>query len=325
LSWLRSVSCAFFCIGALAAFAQEAPVATRDTLDDFFAVVAFKEGPSYVDARDAILAGAARNRDEYRARLIAIESASTSWENRFASQVLQGWMTQRDDFTLCAIYARGDLTGPKPVPGFTAARRAKAIVALGIGVTPRLLELLIKTDGLRTGDAIEAVVQALVELKDPRAADAMEVMARVKREGRDLREAALRILAALRDRRVLEPAMTIVGNRVEETGTRVSAVHSLTKLPQNEIGPTLLRLAQRTDGADPTTREGVLAALATVRERDVLVRLLLAAGEVATEADLPMLRNFASVVEAEVRPEVEQTMRRIEAREELARIDRDPR
>jgi hypothetical protein len=305
------------------------------TLDDFFPVVAFKEGPSYVDARDAILAAAAQQPDEVRGRLEAILAASPEWQSRMAAEVLLGWLDHREAFTLCAIYARGDLVGREPVAGFKPQHRGRAIAGLGTAVTPRILELLMKTGECTDREATEALFHALTLLEDPRAAEPMLALASRKGE-RDLRAGALRVLSALADSRGIEPSLKIVQDPWEPAETRSAAVYALVGFQGDEIGPALLGFLERPDfpselrqaaaealyrRADPATRPGLLAALPRVEDETVLPTLLLAVGEVGTEADVPVLQAYAGTGNEEVQQLVRKAIARILRRKEASGLE----
>ncbi len=305
------------------------------TLDDFFPVVAFKEGPSYVDARDAILVAAAQKPDEVRSRLQGILAASTEWQSRLAGEILLGWLDHREAFTLCAIYGRGDLVGPEPVAGFKPYHRGQAIAGLGNAVTPRILELLMKTGECADAEATGALFQALVLLKDPRAAEPMLALASRKGE-RDLRAGALRVLSALADSRGVEPSLKIIQDPWETAETRAAAIYALVGFQGEEIGPALLGFLARPDfppelrqaaaealyrRADPATRQGLLAALPRVQGETVLPTLLLAIGEVATEAEIPALQAYAGTGNEEVQQLVRKVIARILRRKEDAGLE----
>lgn len=298
------------------------------TFDDFFPIVAYERGPSYLDARNVLLSLTGVPRDALMARLPVVHAAAEDWETRLGAEILLGWSSNRDDYVMCAIYARGDRPGPRSIVGYRSFDRAKDIAARGTAMTPRLLELLLKTEECTGDEEIDSLFEALALLRDPRSADAMAFLAD-SIAPRDLRGGALRVLAALGDARTVEPALKIIRGRGEPLLLRTIAMRALAAVNTAGGGALLLDLLEQGDlprelrqvaaealyrRADPTTRAGLLEALTRVRDASILPTLVLAIGEVGTSDDALLLANYAAVAPETVAPVVRKTIARIEWR-----------
>lgn len=149
------------------------------------------------------------------------------------------WATVKDDDEKVLEDVREGLEDKAP-----EVRRAAAQV-LGVrrdqGSVPVLREMMQKGDA---GDVL-AAMQALNAIEGPRSAWLKELADYVDHEDRDVRNAAIYVLAEARDKRRIEPLLKALEH--DDWSTRMAAIEALAALRQKEaVGPLVKRIAVET-------------------------------------------------------------------------------
>ncbi len=99
---------------------------TDKPFDEYFSEAVSGRRTSYVEARDAILALYAEGQSEIPGRLTTMSADPTDWNKQLTAQIVHGWIGSPAVFETCTQLMQGNLPGPSPLPGFTAAHRAAA-------------------------------------------------------------------------------------------------------------------------------------------------------------------------------------------------------
>jgi HEAT repeat protein len=218
-----------------------------------------------------------------------------------------GWVTNKAVYEKCAQYMRGDLPGPRPLPGFTAKHRAQAIASLSKVVTPRVLEMTWKT--IEYGDPVEssALFGALAQLQDQRAAMPMIELIE-ERSSTNVQTSAINVLSRLSDPRGLDLLLQLANDPKTDRVVRLSAIRAIGRYDDARASEALTGILLRKGLADderlaaaeglgtrldPKTRPAVLEALGRTWNQDALVALVGILGEIGTREDIPALQRAA--------------------------------
>jgi len=208
---------------------------SRDQFEAAFAATLAEVGAPYLQARQTILF-------EGSAALPWLEAkrASTAdWNTILHVDILTGWLKSRSQFELCLDYIRGNLPGSPPITGtFTPVQRADAVAGLGAEVTPRLLEMILKSDEAADPKERASVFGALTRLRDRRAVPPLIALLGPERDPA-LRRSAAGALGHLEDARAVPPLLSLLRNPSETENVRCSAATSLGFLGAREASSTM--------------------------------------------------------------------------------------
>src|SRR5262249_4463763 len=95
-----------------------------------------REGPEYIEARDAILSMGESARPQLTAKL-----AAADWGEQMVAQILTGWLDQRALYETVAAKVEGlpasSIRG-EPISGaFAPAQRVRSLAKMGNAIVPR--------------------------------------------------------------------------------------------------------------------------------------------------------------------------------------------
>ena len=275
---------------------------------ELFANATASRGVAYRQARDEILALREQARDAAIHDLNRLAADSSDWHRQLTAQMIAGWFARRPMFERCTSYVKGNLPGPRPLPGFTAGHRAKAIATLGQEATPRVLEMLWKTPEYGDSSESSALFGALAILKDRRAVMPMSELIE-EAPSVDIQTSALRVLAAIGEPKALELLFTYANDPAADRALRVYSIcrlggfkgpevsRSLTRILLDEKRPTDERAAAADaleTQLDPSTRPFVLEALNKSWDENIILTLVSILGEIGTEEDVPALTRVST-------------------------------
>ena len=295
------------------------------TLEIEFTTAVEQDGDAYRTARAAIL-----ERGEPARAFLELKQTSTDWKTSLAASILVGWLTNHDLFERCTHAILGHLGGPKPITGtFSPDRRIGAVSRLGNAVTPRLLEMVLKTKELGDADQTAATFGSLVALKDPRAVvPLMETMAASPDE--ELREWAASTLGPLQDSRAVTPLLAILRKPATPEMLRASAALSLAALGAREALPDLRAIAADVRAnlgfrkaavsaigelADADSAAGLLGTLASTHDLPFQLLVLITVGDIGGANVVPALRKIEhDHAEEPVREAAKEARERIQER-----------
>lgn len=187
-------------------------------------------GRPYLEAKQTILGMHA----EALPLLKAKQTPTADWKTRLTADILIGWQSQQALFDQCTRYVKGDLPGTPPITGkFSALQRARAIARLGKEVTPRLLEMLIKTHEYASTDERSALFGALVRIGDARA---VHPLVEVLQSGGDdaLRTSAAGALGSFHDAEATKALRVVLHDPAKFALLRATAASSLGALKDSE-------------------------------------------------------------------------------------------
>ncbi len=275
------------------------------TPEDYLATAVQTDGSRYSAARDALLEAHEGGDATVLAVVSAAAADGSDWRRQLSSQMIGGWIQQRALFEQTTAYARGNLPGPEPLPGFTAAMRGEAIAALGSAAVPRVLEMLWKSQDYGDDKTFSALFTALTQLEDPRALEPMRELTEASHPAYT-RTSAIRVLTALRDPAVTPLLLDLAGEPATEPAVREYAIRSLGKVADPRAGEQLTAMLLDQDASieerrlaaeglelrlDPATRPAVVAALDNSFDVTTLLTLVRVLGEIGEVADIPALQQ----------------------------------
>jgi hypothetical protein len=301
-----------------------------NTFEALFPIAASSRGMSYVQAKSQFLALAGRERKKTLARLKLAGQDSSDWQRQLTALILAGWLERKASFAQCGIFARGDLPGPEPLPGFTAKHRATAIAQLGKEVTPRVLEMLYKNREYADETQRSALFGALVELEDDRAVMPMVALAEDEGTEGEVRVEALNVLAWLGDPRGLDAVLRLANDRDVDAAVREPAIRALAGFGDPRaadglfdiLGNNAVALSDRraASGAlaimcNPATRERLRAAIPQAEDQQIKLDLIAALGQAGTKEDQPFLAKLAGDEDAATARAAREAMTAIAERE----------
>ena len=229
--------------GAAAQNRDRKAMAETPDLEKAFNTAVEKDGGAYLEARAAVI-----ERGAAALPFLDARHASPDWRISLTAWILAGWLRNRDLFDTCTEAITGKLAGPIPLTGsFPAKRRIAAASKLGNSVTPRLLEMALKTKEL--GDEVQAmsIFGSLAALRDLRAVPPLvQTMLTPARRGtidQSIREWAASTLGELQDPRSVAPLLTVLRDPAAPEMLRAAAAVSLAKLEAREAIPDLRKMA----------------------------------------------------------------------------------
>ncbi|HLA10969.1 MAG TPA: HEAT repeat domain-containing protein [Pyrinomonadaceae bacterium] len=208
------------------------------------------EGDEYIAARGAILAMGEAVRPQ-----IAVKLDATDWREQLVAQIVAGWMDHGSLFEQVTAKVRGiperSLTLKPISKTYAPSQRARALVAMGVDVVPRLLEMLLKSKDHPGLAEMQAIMQALNAFNDSRAVLPLADLA-----GQDIQEPArtfaLGALGKFRDPRTFATVESIFADMENSAGVRSSAAVALGLFADRRATSRLLSALQ-----DPTEDEEV--------------------------------------------------------------------
>lgn len=265
-------------------------------LGDAFSAAVVAQSVNYVESRRRLLA-----EPEAAARLMAAElrkrSAERHWPRRLVAAAVLSWIREPQLCDKVGRLMRGALTDrpqpPRPLAGqWSAVKRGNAIAALGKRATPRVLEIIFKTQEFsnakeeqtlfialqRLGDerAVAPLIglltesptarsagyaaQALGQTGDPRAGAPLAAIAGDRQQAAVLRATAARALGALGGPAALDPLSKIIRAPDDHREVREEAIAALGALGHPQAEPALLEALQTEH--DPELLQEILGALA---------------------------------------------------------------
>jgi hypothetical protein len=242
-------------------------------LENEFKTAVLQSGEAYRAARTAIL-----NRGERAIAVLTPKQADRDWKTSLTASILLGWLKNPALFDRCTAAIEGKLIGPLPITGsFPATRRIAAVSNLGKSVTPRLLEMALKTHELGDEEQATSIFGSLVALKDELAV--VPLIETLKLETKDntteatIREWAASSLGPLQDRRAIEPLEKVLNDSHAAETLRAATAGSLGKLGAREALPTLRRIAAD-KSADLEFRKTAVEAIGELKDADSAPGLL---------------------------------------------------
>ncbi len=238
------------------------------TLEDEFAIAVAQEGDAYRAARTAIL-----QRGQPALPFLRMQQTSPDWLTVMTASILIGWLTEQPLFEQCTAAIVGDLAGPVPITGsFPARRRVAAVTRLGTAVTPRLLEMALKTKELGDAEQTAAIFGSLLALKDPRAV--VPLIETMKTSADDIVGGwATSTLGPLQDRRAAGPLVAILRDPAAPETRRAAAAISLGTLGVRDALPAL-RAVVADRSANPGFRKAAIGAIGDLGDADSAEMLL---------------------------------------------------
>jgi hypothetical protein len=209
-----------------------------------------REGPAYIEARDAILAMGEPVRPQLTAKL-----ASADWHEQMIAQILAGWLAQRALYETVAANVEGLPTSGmrgEPIGGtFAPAQRVRSLTKMGNAIVPRLLELLLKTREFSGAAEFQTILQTLNSMRDERAVLPLADLA--GRRGPDpARVFALGVLGSIRDPRAFDAVQSALARQENSAAVRGAAAVALGLYGDRRATATLLAALQ-----DPTEDSSV--------------------------------------------------------------------
>ncbi len=281
---------------------------TKKTFDEYFAEAVDGRGSSYATARDAIISQYSEGETRILQDLIATAADPSDWNRQLTAQIIRGWITDPAVYETCTKYVKGDLPGPVPLPGFTAGHRIAALAQLGEAATPRILEMLWKSQEYEGDTESSALFGALAQLNDPRSIRPMLDIVEQARTP-DLQTSAIRVLSTLRQPEALELLLEFVDDPTENQAVRVYSIRSLGEWDDTRAVGTLTSIlldedASREERAaaadaletrmDPATRPAVIKALEDAWDETTVLTLVSILEAIGTTEDIDLLRRVAA-------------------------------
>jgi len=306
---------------------EEAAMAEK-SFEELFTTASTSRGSEYLQARDEILALHAERREAVIDDLNKPAADSSDWRQQLTAQMVRGWITNQSEFELCTSYVKGDLPGPRPLPGFTAAHRAEAIASLGEGVTPRVLEMVWKAPEYKDSKESSALFGTLATLKDRRATMPMFELIE-EAPSVDIQTSAIRVLVAVGEPKALELLLKFANDPKADEALRIYSIRSLGGFEEPEVPENLTRILldkqrsteERAAAADaletkldPTTRPAVLKALRESWDENTVMTLVSLLGGLGINEDITALKRVATF-SPDVAEAVEDAVNSIRARQ----------
>jgi HEAT repeat protein len=300
-------------------------VAESSNLDTEFATAVAQEGDAYRAARDAIL-----ERGEPALAFLELKQSSADWKTSLTASILAGWLKNRDLFDQCTAAILGHLFGPIPITGsFPANRRIAAVSRLGKAVTPRLLEMAMKTRERGDTEQTSAIFGSLVALDDPRAVGPL-IEALKPSPDESLREWAASTLGPLQNIRAVTPLIAVLRTPAAPEMLRAAAAASLGTLGAREALPRLRAVAADVRAnlgfrkaavsaigelGDADSAAGLLGTLASTHDLPFQLLVLITVGDIGAANVVPALRKIEhDHAEEPVRDAAKEARERIQER-----------
>ena len=281
----------------------------NQTLDELISLATSQFGQRYIETRNTLLERYEQAPADLLERLEAFAVDSSDWRTQLTVQILKDWIKERTIIELCNSYVTGHIPRPKPMSGFTAVHRAEALASLGPAATPRVLEMLWKSQEYADQTEFSALVGALSLLKDPRAERPMLEFVEQKRSAQEVK-GGLRVLRSLELSRADEILFEIAEAPTSDHDLRLYAIRNLGKVKNPRASEVLTRIlldeklgadthlaAARglKTRADPETRRAVAKALAASWSEPVILTLIRLLREIGTSEEFKALRRAAHV------------------------------
>lgn len=278
-------------------------VTELSTLEAEFAQAVRSEREDYTAARRAIL-----ERGPVTMPFLQSQRSSPDWKTSLAAAILMGWLTKSEKYKLCTDAVLGKVEGPQPITGRASVKsRVAQVSSLGIEITPRLLEMALKTKEIGDDYAqAAAIFGALIALKDQRTV--LPLIDVMKTSGDpSLREWAASTLGPLQDLRASDSLLALLRDQRSPDMLRASAAVSLGTLHVSEAIPDLRAIAADTKldlgfrkaaiGAiaelqDAGSATGLLRALSGTADLSFRLYLIGVVGDVGTANVLPALKQI---------------------------------
>ncbi len=228
----------------------------------------------------------------------------SDWKISLTAQMSISWIEEKDVCNQVTELMKGNIKTRAPITPITgewsASRRGVAIAGLGQKATPRVLEILIKTQEYSNRTELEALPVALGRLKDRRAVSPLIELMRTSRDSElrtwvayalgqigdarafevlaeglqndandlELRKTCAQALGALKDSRAVEPLVQVFASEKNNLELRSEAAIVLGTLGSNRIQPQLISALERTQ--DLEFLRSILSALADVGDRSCI-------------------------------------------------------
>lgn len=246
---------------------------TQSTIPDAeFKIAVEQDGAAYRAARDAIV-----QRGPSALAFLEPKQSSSDWKTALTASILVGWLRNCDSFDRCTEAVFGRLSGGPTVTGsWTADRRIRTVAHLGNVLTPRLLEMALKTRELGEREQTETTFGLLVVWNDPRAVvpliRVLEVPARTTTEEL-VRQWAATTLGGLEDKRAVGPLLAVMRDVKAPEMLRAAAGGGLGTLGAREALPDL-RAVAADESADVEYREAAIRAIGALHDADSAPPLL---------------------------------------------------
>jgi HEAT repeat protein len=262
---------------------------------------------AYLEAKASILEQA-REDPAVGKQLHQQAAEAETWEESLAARILLGWAEHRESFERCAPLARGELGGRrKPLGGYTARHRGKAIAQLGSEVTPRVLEMLLKAPESDDPLVESSLFAALIYLGDESAVLPMVALVESPDCELEMRLEAINVLSRLGDPRGLAPLLHLASDQEADPPTRDAAIRGLAGFDDPRAAETLLAILDEpnrpTDEhqaaatalfmlSSPPTKASLPRLLNEHQNPLVLIYLVALLEKIGGEEDLPLLEKL---------------------------------
>jgi len=283
-----------------------------ESFDQLFSTMLSRKGADYIAARDAILLSNDLKNEAMQE--VAAQAASGNWQTVLAGEILLGWIDHEELFATCKYYMQGNLPGRRPLPGFTVAHRAKAIADMGPSVTPRILEMLWKSQEYDNFDESSSLLAALKHLLDRRAVEPLiELVDREQHQPEEIRTLAVVVLAALNGDREFDFIENYVSSTNGEDPVRQQMIIGLgefrnkpaaTETLQRLLVDPGLGLVEHRSAAQGMrmqpqaySREKIMVAIEEAGDEVLLLHLIAIIGQIGTPDDIEPLKRKVLVSE----------------------------
>jgi len=262
------------------------------------------DGEDYLKLRDTLLSEAESNPSVLNIAKSSL-SQNPDWRRQLLSKIITGWITNPSLFEQCTKFMQGDLSGIKPMGGFTLRHRAHSIANLGPDVVARILEKLWKSVEFNEGMEESSLYVALELLKDPQS-EALMLEYSAKNQPEKKQILALTVLIQTDTDKYTPLVFDIAQDKNRADDVRIYAIKSLDELPDPQALPMLEKILQdekrshkehlaAAEGiaafSKPSTRALIVKTLQNSSDEDMLLILVGILTDIGIKDDIPHLKR----------------------------------